>query len=357
MTRQRISALLVTGAMLLAAGSAVTAQSPSAPPAMGGTLGLSEFFLKDLGQQEIKKAFESAATAAGFTTTTTDANGAAQQQLADVENLINLGVKAIVINPVDSAAIVPAVEKANTAGIPVFTIDRVPTGGQVALTVRTDNTALGKAAGEKMVELLTAKNGSPNGVVLEVTGDLASTNAQERQSGFDDVLKAYPDIQLLVKTAKGWDPAAGADIVRAVVSAGDPKIDGVYFHSEYTGAGIVPALDQLGQMPVGDPAHVIVVGIDGSPDGLKWIREGKLDATISQPLSDFGGVVVNYGIIPILAGQTLADGPVVQEGAVWSPSTLVTNAAGTTPDANILMSPTVVTTDNVDDPRLWGNSK
>lgn len=313
-------------------------------------LGLSEFFLKDLGQQAIEKTFERAATAAGFKTVVTDANGSAAKQLTDVEDLISAGVKAVVINPVDSAAVVPAIERANAEKVPVFTVDRAPTGGKVALTVRADNKELGRLAGEEMVRLLKGKFGSPKGTVLEVTGDLATTNALDREAGFDKVIKQYSGIRLTVKEAKGWDPAKGADIVRTIVSTA--SVDGVYFHSEYTGAGIIPALDQLSQTPVGNPKHIFVVGIDGTPDGLKWIREGKLDATVSQPLSDFGSVVIKYGVIPILGGKTLHSGSVTQSGAIWSPASLNASAQ---PGPVILLAPTLVAKPNVNDQRLWGN--
>jgi len=333
-------------------GGGTTAAKKSA--SAGGAVGLSEFFLSDLGQREIKTTFESAADAAGFKVVTTDANNSPEQQLTDVENLLTQQVKAVAINPVDSAAIVPAVKAANARGIPVFTVDRAPTGGKVALTVRTDNRTLGELAGKEMVKLLTARNGGPRGTVLQITGDLSTTNALDRKSGFEEVMKQYPGITLITKEAKGWDPKAGADIARTVVGAGSPKIDGVYFHSEFTGAGIIPALDTLGQKPVGQPGHIIVVGIDGSPDGLKWIREGKLDATVSQPLSDFGKVTFKYGIEPILAGQQLRSGPVVEPGAIWSPAQLDTS---TQPGPTILLSPTLVTKQNVGDSRLWGNAK
>lgn len=321
---------------------------------VAGKIGLSEFFLKDLGQSEIQKTFKAAAKGAGYSVVTTDANNDPGQQLADVENLISQGVKAIAINPVDSAAIVPAIEKANAAGIPIFAIDRVPTGGKVALTVRTDNGTLGKVGGQRVAQLLKAKNGSESGNVLQITGDLTSTNAQDRESGFEAVMKQYPDIKVITKEAKGWDPQKGADIAQQIISAGNPKIDAVYFHSDFTGAGIVPALAQAGQKPVGHKDHVIVVGIDGTTQGLGWVKSGEIDAEVSQPLSDFGTVVFKYGIVPILAGKPLQAGAVTEGGAIWSPAKLVTD---TQPGPVILLAPTLVDKSNAGDTRLWGNQK
>lgn len=353
----RIGLVTVLAIALAACGSSAKAPSQSASGDTSGArgkIGLSEFFLKDLGQSEIKKSFEQAAKGAGYSVITTDANNDPGQQLADVENLISQNVKAIAINPVDSAAIVPGIEKAVAAGIKVFTIDRVPTGGKVSLTVRTDNATLGKLAGQRVAELLKAKSGSESGNVLQITGDLTSTNAQDRESGFDAVMKQYPDIKVITREAKGWDPQKGADIAQQIIGAGSPKIDAVYFHSDFTGAGIVPAMAQAGQTPVGEKNHIIVVGIDGSTQGLGWVKSGDLDAEVSQPLSDFGSVVFKYGIVPILAGKTLQAGAVPEEGAIWSPATLVTT---TQPGPVILLAPSLVTRDNVGDARLWGNQK
>lgn len=353
----RLGVVTVLAIALAACGSSAKAPSQSASGDTSGArgkIGLSEFFLKDLGQSEIKKTFEQAAKGAGYSVITTDANNDPGQQLADVENLIGQNVKAIAINPVDSAAIVPGIEKAVAAGIKVFTIDRVPTGGKVSLTVRTDNATLGKLAGQRVAKLLKAKSGSESGNVLQITGDLTSTNAQDRKSGFDAVMKQYPDIKVITREAKGWDPQKGADIAQQIISAGSPKIDAVYFHSDFTGAGIVPALAQAGQKPVGEKNHIIVVGIDGSTQGLGWVKSGALDAEVSQPLSDFGSVLFKYGIGPILARKTLQAGAVVEEGAIWSPATLVTT---TQPGPVILLAPSLVTKDNVGDARLWGNQK
>jgi ABC-type sugar transport system substrate-binding protein len=285
----------------------------------------------------------------GWKTVTTNANGDVQKQINDIDNLITLGVKAIVSVPQDSAAVVPGIEAANAAGIPFFTIDRSAFGGDVALTILADNYLAGQQAGEAMVELLTEKYGEPKGKVLELQGDLGTNVAQLRGQGFDDVIAQYPDITLYQVHTK-WDPTVGADAVQDYLVS-DPDLDGVYFHSEYTGAGVVAALEQSDRLkPVGDPDHLIMTGIDGSPDALGWIRDGYMDMTASQPLYDFGIVMARF-IDDVLADEEIQPGTVEEPGALWSPAEIREGEYG----MECLLATTAVTKDNVDDPGLWGN--
>jgi ribose transport system substrate-binding protein len=79
----------------------------------------------------LKLGVEKGAKDQGFDLVQTNANGDAQQQVNDAINLLSQGVTALVLNPIDSKAIIPAVEKANSMGIPVFTLDRGSDGGKV----------------------------------------------------------------------------------------------------------------------------------------------------------------------------------------------------------------------------------
>ncbi len=313
------------------------------------TVGYAAPWLRDVGQVTIYQGMFDGALAMGWKVVTTNADGDVQKQINDIDNLISMGVDAIVSVPQDSAAIVPAVEKCNELGIPFFTIDRSALGGETTLTVLSDNYLAGKQAGERMVELLTEKYGEPKGKVLELQGDLTQNVAQLRGAGFEDVLAQYPDIELIARPTK-WDPTVGGDVTEDVLTS-DPDLDGIYFHSEYTGTGVIPALERLGRLkPVGDAEHILVVGIDGTPEALDWIREGKMDATAAQPLYDFGIVAALY-IKDVLGGKAIEAGVVEEEDALWSPAEVREGEYG----MEILLATTLVDQSNVDDPRLWGN--
>jgi ABC-type sugar transport system substrate-binding protein len=244
-----------------------------------------------------------------------------------------------------------AVAAAKEAGIPFYTIDRAPTGCEIDLTVLSDNYLGGKQAGEAMVAHLTAKNGSPKGTVLEITGNLAQNVAQLRGGGFDDVIKQHPEIKLIVKPGD-WDAAKGVEIVRDVAST--EAVDGIYMHSDCVySTGTVQTLKEIGKFaPAGDKAHIFIGAIDGCTENLALIREGATDQTSGQPIPDFGTLVADY-IDKKLKGEEIAPGEVVKEGALWSPAQLKKTDTG----LQLLLSTTSVTKANVDEPGLWGNTK
>ena len=107
-----------------------------------------------------------------------DAQDDTAKQTNDVDDLIQQGVDVLLINPVDSAAIAPAVEAANSAGIPVITIDRSSDGGEVVTLVASDNAAGGELAAQYIVEL---SGEGANTVQLEgVPGASATRERGER---------------------------------------------------------------------------------------------------------------------------------------------------------------------------------
>ena len=303
------------------------------------------------GQAQIEAGFAAAAEKNGWKILPVSSGGDAQKQLNDINDFISQRVAAIVAVPDDSAGICVAVKAAKEAGIPFYTIDRGASGCEVDLTVLSDNYLGGKQAGEAMVAHLTKKNGAPKGTVLEITGNLAQNVAKLRGAGFDDVLKKYPDIKLIVKPGD-WDAAKGVNIVRDVAST--EKLDGIYMHSDCVySAGTVQTLKEVGKFaPAGEANHVFIAAIDGCADNLALIRQGATDQTSAQPIPDFGGLVAQY-IAKKLKGQGAEAGQVVQDGALWSPASLKKTADG----MQLFLSTTSVTKANVDLPGLWGNTK
>jgi ABC-type sugar transport system substrate-binding protein len=280
---------------------------------------------------------------------TTSANNDASAQANQVDYFISLGVDAIVVVPVDSKGICASVAKAKAAGIPFFTIDRAPIGCEINMTVQSDNYLAGKQSGEEMVKLLTKKYGSPKGLVLELQGNMGQNVAQLRGGGFDDVMKAYPDIKVLAKPTE-WDAAKFSSITLDTVPS--QAIDGIYMHSECVGAlPVMAALDQLHKkFKRDDPKHIFLVGVDGCSDTLKAIRDGYFDEASSQPIPDFGVVIADY-IEKVFNGEAVQAGTVTKEGAPWSPATIVKSDTGWM----LNLATTKVTPDNVDNPNLWGN--
>lgn len=304
------------------------------------------------GQALIQKGLLDAAKAKGWEVITTTSNGDAQKQLNDINDFIAQSVKAIVAVPDDSAGVCQAVRAAKDAGIPFFTIDRAPTGCEVDMVVLSDNYMAGKQSGDAIVEFLKQRHGAPKGKVLEITGNLAQNVAQLRGGGFQDVLKAYPEIEIITKVGD-WDSAKGVEIVRDVASTTE-GLDAIYMHSDCVyGAGTLQTLKEVDKAaPVGDKAHVFVAGVDGCQSTLDQIRANQFDQSSNQPVNDFGLLAADY-IEKRLKGETLQPGEVVKDGASWSPARIEKADIG----LQLFLGTTSVGKANVDDPNLWGNAK
>ena len=306
------------------------------------------------GQVDIQGYMLDAAKEKGWAVVTTNADGDPQAQVDDIDYLISLGVDAIVSVPQDSAGFCAAVDAADEAGIPVYTIDRSPAGCKINMTVLSDNFLAGEQAGEHMVAELEKRYGSAMGTVLEITGDLGQNVGQLRRDGFNSVLDQYPDIEVIQKVGD-WQADVGQEIARDVITglqAEGKVLDGVYMHSDavYV-AGTLAVLEETGNLfKVGEEGHVIITAVDGHPTGVQAIRDGYQDESSNQPINYFG--IIADWIEKELNGETVEEGEVVQEGALWSPGKIVTNADGT---KELFLATTPVTIDNVDNPDFWAN--
>lgn len=347
--KKKTNKLAVLVAMALVSLGLTTTGSSVAQGA-GVVIGYSAPSLADAGQQIILAGVQTWTKKQGWELVEKNANGVAKDQATQIEALIAQKVSAIVMVPVDAAAICPTVAKAAAAGIPLFSIDRLPDGCAVGATVQANNYLAGQDSGKAMVKLLTKKYGKAKGTVLEIQGDMSSITAQDRGNGFDDVIKKYPNIKLIKKPTK-WSADEFSKATRDVASA--KAIDGIYMHSDCVGSVVVTAaLKQINKLyKRGNAKHIFLAGVDGCKDTMKVFRDGYFDATSSQPLPDFG--VINVLIKKVLAGEAISLGKFAETGASGPIVGAIVKAAA----GPLLQLATIpVTPENVDNPALWGNA-
>lgn len=301
-------------------------------------------------QAQIQAGLVNSAKAKGWEVITTTSGGDAQKQLNDINDFITQKVSAIVAVPDDSAGVCQAVAAAKEANIPFYTIDRSPAGCEIDMVVLSDNYLAGKQAGEATVEFLKTKNGSAKGKVLEITGNLAQNVAQLRGGGYNDVIKQYPDIKVITKVGD-WDAGKGVEIVRDVAST-EADLDAIYHHSDCVySAGTVQTLKEIGKAAMaGEAGHIFIAGVDGCLGTLDLIRAGSVDQSSNQPISDFGSLAADF-IEKKLNGEAVGPGPVVKDGALWSPARIDKADIG----LQLFLATTSVNKSNVDDERYWGN--
>lgn len=335
------SAAVLAGASLLAGCSSES----EAADADQTSIGYSPKFLKDDFQVLLLDQFKGAVGDADMSLIgAPDANGDVAKQVADIQNMLANGAKAIVIVPVDAAGVVPAIEQANDKGVPVFSLDDAPVGGEVAATVRADNVGAGAQGAEEMVARLQEDDCWPGDcTVLELQGGLDTPNGLDRSKGFSDTMKQLaPDVTLVQRPTE-WTAEMAADATQNVLTQ-TPELDGIFMASELMATAVNAQLRGAGRDgKVGDADAVIRVAIDGTPAGLQLIRDGLLDATVSQPLSGYATTVADL-VKRVLAGEDISEGTIEGGQIVMTPV-----------GPQYQLAATLVTSENVDDDGLWGN--
>ncbi|KMS82446.1 MULTISPECIES: sugar ABC transporter substrate-binding protein [Streptomyces] len=272
---------------------------------------------------------------------TVNSNSDPSQQITDIGNELNQGVKGLVVAPLDSAAVQAGLDQAERKGVPVVAVDVAPDKGKVAMVVRADNVAYGKKACDYLGQHVSS------GKVVQIMGDLASVNGRDRSEAFRTCVKEkYPKLKVLEIPAK-WESDTAAAKLDTLLNA-NPDIKGIYLQAG--GVYLAPTLQTLKSKNMlkaaGQKGHIAIVSNDGIPQEYEAIRKGQIDATVSQPADAYA----KYGLYYIKAAM---EGKKFEPGPTDHDSTIVRLPSGILEDQ--LPAP-LVTKDNVDDPKLWGNS-
>lgn len=270
----------------------------------------------------------------------TDANNDPAKQITDVSTLLGQGVKGILMVVLDSKAIEPALDRAEEADVPIVAIDQGPASGKVAMTVRGDQILMGRQACETLGEKLKGK-----GKVLELQGDLSGLGGLQRSKGFNDCMKGkYPNIKVVSKPTD-WLQEKATTAAQTVLST-DRDVNAIFLASDSAMLpGVLDVLKRLGRLkPAGEPGHVPLATIDGSPFSLDQVRKGYVDGISSQPLTGYAKWAAHY-LRRAMAGEAFKVGPTDHDSKIINEGENL---------ADVLPTP-VVTKENVDDPELWGN--
>ncbi|CBL90677.1 D-ribose ABC transporter substrate-binding protein [Leuconostoc gasicomitatum] len=224
----------------------------------------------------IKDGVNEVAKSSGSKVQVYDGQNSTNKQSNDVEDLIQKKVDVLIINPVDSSAITPEVKSANEAGIPVITIDRSSDGGKVLSLVASDSREGGKMAAEFMIKTL-----GQNGKIAELQGTPGASATRERGAGFDNTAKGKLDT--VTRQTANFDRTQGLNTAENIAQA-HPEIKGLFAQNDEMALGAVQALKS-------NP-NVIIVGFDGSEDGISSVKKGQMAATVAQKPKEMGKLAV-----------------------------------------------------------------
>ncbi|RFA34026.1 D-ribose ABC transporter substrate-binding protein RbsB [Virgibacillus dokdonensis] len=219
----------------------------------------------------LRDGAESAAEEAGFEIVTSDAQNDPSTQLSDIEDLIQQDIDVLLVNPVDSEAVVTAVESANQADIPVITVDRSSEGGEIVTHIASDNVAGGEIAGEFIAEQL-----GEEGKIVELEGISGSSAARERGEGFHNIMDELDGMEIVAKQTADFDRTKGLSVMENIIQ-GTKDIDALFAHNDEMALGAIEALESQNMLE-----DVIVVGFDATEDAVAAVNEGRMLATIAQ---------------------------------------------------------------------------
>ena len=280
MNARRLVAILVASTLLVAACS-------SGGGGGNKTIGLALSTLNNPFFVALRDGAQAKATELGLTLQVADGQDNLATQISQVEDFITKKVAVIIINPVDSDGIVPAVQKANDAKIPVVTVDRAANGGTVASHTASDNVAGAKLAGEFLVKQVGS------GAVVQLEGIAGTSAARDRGQGFKEAIDAQTAVTLAASQTADFARDKGLNVMQNLLQA-NPDIKGVFAQNDEMALGAIQAIDAA-MTGMG----MVVVGFDAIPDALTAIEQGKMAATVAQQPKVMGetGVQIAKDII------------------------------------------------------------
>ncbi len=201
-----------------------------------------------------------------------------QAQVDVVETMVARGVKGILLAPLDDTALVPPVEDAAKAKIPVITFDSALKSNIPVSYVATDNRKGGAMAGEYVAKLLKGK-----GRVILLRYMEGSASTIEREEGFLEAMSKSPDIQIVSKTEHSGATVDTAQakseqlISRFKQADGKFGADAIFTVNESATFGMANALSDAGLA-----GKVIHMGFDASPKLVEMVRGGKVAGLVIQ---------------------------------------------------------------------------
>lgn len=256
----------------------------------------------DSYQTTYDKAFTAAAAAnPDVDAIVLDAGGDVARQIAQVEDLIQQGVDAIIIWPTNGEAVVPAVRKAKKAGIPVIvTNSNIAESGFdfISSFSGPDNITQGSRSAEIMCDKFKAMGIDGEAKVVHITGQPGYTTATERAKGFDDRLpEVCPDVTVIDTQPGDWNREKSQQVMEAFLVKYD-DIDGVYAGDDNMGVGALNAAKAAGR------EGIIFVGATNFAVGYEAMAEGTYWGSIYQSPVDDAKAALKTAI-EILEGKEL----------------------------------------------------
>jgi ABC-type sugar transport system substrate-binding protein len=202
------------------------------------------------------------------------ANASLQNQ--QIENLVNEGAQAIVVNPETATSLGPAISYAASHHVQLVSVDTIVGVGHVYIVVRASNTLYGQDA------CAYISSHVKSGYVLDLEGDLTSSNGIDRTNAFNSCMAANDPGVKILKDPTVWTDATAVTDAQDAVNAYGSQLKAIYSQWSSPDTGVIPLLKSKGLGP-GSANPVILISDDGVPFEMCDIGNGSLAASQSQP--------------------------------------------------------------------------
>ncbi len=283
------------------------------------------------------------------------ANASLQNQ--QIQDLVNEGAKAIIVNPETATSLGPAIAYASAHHVQLISVDTIVGVGKVYMVVRASNTIYGLDA----CAYISSKVKS--GYVLDLEGDLTSSNGADRTNAFDQCMTANdPNVHIL-KDPTVWTEATAVTDAQNAVNAYGSDLKAIYAQWSSPDLGVLPLLASKHLT-----GKVLVVSDDGVPFEMCDISKGSLDASQSQPANLYAYWALKYALdaangVTLKVGDPGGGAPALQMVTYAGDSNLgdpmvapfVTKTGQTFNVTPVDGLPGTVTSTAVSDAQLWGN--
>lgn len=290
------------------------------------------------------------------------ASASASLQNQQIEQLVNEGAQAIVVNPETATSLGPAISYATAHHVQLVSVDTIVGVGKVYMVVRASNTLYGQNA----CALISSKVKS--GYVLDLEGDLTSSNGADRTNAFDSCMAANDPGVKVLKEPTNWTDATAVTDAQNAINAYGSQLKAIYSQWSSPDTGIIPLLKSKGLGP-GSASPVMLISDDGVPFEMCDIANGSVTASQSQPADLYAKYALTYAVdaakgVKHAPGEPGGGAPTLQNVTYQGDTNLAdpivapfvtkaqTSLTLATPVAGL---PATVMTTPVTDQTLWGN--
>jgi ABC-type sugar transport system substrate-binding protein len=264
----------------------------------GLTIGFSQVGSESAWRLEFTRVIKAEAQERGINLIFLNAENSQKNQISALRSFIAQHVDAIILAPVIETGWDQVLHEAKDAGIPVVIIDRNVTADESLYLTRVSSDFIfeGRLAAAWLAQATAGKC-----KIVELEGTVGSSAARDRQIGFSDVIKLFPDMQIIVSQSGDFVRENGKKVMESILKTEDPaEICAVWAHNDDMAIGAIQAIKEAGMKPGKD---ILIVSVDAIPDIFKAMADGDANATIE--LSPYLGGPAFDAIIAYLHGQDI----------------------------------------------------